>query len=164
MIKEPPYAGRFSLTAEWPIWTLIQHCLQAHIPVALVSVVHTQGSTPRKAGAKLAVALDGRTAGTVGGGEMEHEAIMTARQRLRDNAGALLLENPPERDASTGPLCGGCQTLALYPCQAGDLAAVASLVATLQNQASGRLRLSPAGIQFTPGQGGAREFQQSGAD
>ena len=128
---------------------------------ALVVVVHTEGSTPRKAGAKLAVALDGRSAGTVGGGEMEHVAVMTALQRLRDNAGPLLLENPPESDA---PRCGGCQTLVLYPCQAGDLAAVASLVATLQNQATGQLRLSPAGLQFTAGQGGATGFQQSGAD
>ena len=149
------------MTAEWPVWTLIQHCLQACIPVALITVVYTEGSTPRKAGAKLAVALDGRSAGTVGGGAAEHVAVMTALQRLRDNAGPLLLANPPESDA---PLCGGCQTLALYPCQAGDLAAVASLIATLQHQASGRLRLSPAGLRFTAGQGGATEFQQSGAD
>jgi len=152
------------VTEELPLWTLIQQCLHAQLPVALVSVVETAGSTPRKAGAKLAVALDGRSAGTVGGGETEHQAIMTARQRLRDKAGALLLESQPECDAGTGPLCGGRQRLALYPCQAKDLAAVERLIATLQHQASGRLQLSPTGIDFTAGQGGARDFQHAGAD
>ena len=152
------------MTEELPIWTLIQHCLQTHLPVALVSVVHTAGSTPRKTGAKLAVALDGRSAGTVGGGETEHQAIMTALQQLRDKAGALLLESHLESSAGTGPWCGGRQLLALYPCQANDLAAVESLIATLQNQSSGRLQLSPAGIDFTTGQGGPRKFQQSGTD
>jgi xanthine dehydrogenase accessory factor len=132
--------------------------------VALLSVVETAGSTPRKAGAKLAVALDGRSAGTIGGGETEHQAILTALQRLRDKAGALLLESQSEGDAGTGPLCGGRQLLALYPCQAKDLAAVERLIATLQAQSSGRLQLAPAGIDFTAGQSGARDFQVSGAD
>ena len=106
-------SARFDLTEELPLWTLIQDCLHTHLPVALVSVVETAGSTPRKAGAKLAVALDGRSAGTIGGGETEHQAIMTARQQLRDKSGALLLESQPEGDAGTGPLCGGRQRLAL---------------------------------------------------
>lgn len=152
------------MTEELLLWMLIRDCLHAQLPVALVSVVETAGSTPRKAGAKLAVALDGRLVGTVGGGETEHQAIMTALQRLRDNAGALLLESQSETETDAGPWCGGRQRLALYPCQAKDLAVVERLIATLQQQASGRLQLSPAGIDFTAGQSSAREFQRSGAD
>jgi xanthine dehydrogenase accessory factor len=152
------------LPEELPTWALIQQCLQTQVPVALVSVVHSAGSTPRKAGARLAVALDGRSAGTVGGGAVEHRAIMTALERLRDNTGALLLENQTVSDASTDILCGGRQSLALYPCQVGDLAAVADIIATLRNHAAGLLQLSPAGIRFTAGHSGAREFQQAGAD
>jgi xanthine dehydrogenase accessory factor len=37
-------------------------------PVALVTVVSTQGSTPQKAGAKMLVHADGRIVGTIGGG------------------------------------------------------------------------------------------------
>src|SRR3989304_3361540 len=37
-------------------------------PAALVTVIATEGSTPQKAGAKMVVYPDGRTAGTIGGG------------------------------------------------------------------------------------------------
>lgn len=158
------------MVEELPIWTLIQQCLQAQVPVALVSLVQSTGSTPRQAGARLAVALDGRLAGTVGGGVVEHQAILTALERLRDNTGARLLENDTDsendtdRDASTGLPCGGRQRLALYPCQPADLAAVEEIIATLGQHISGLLQLSPAGIRFTPGHTGAHEFQPVGAD
>ncbi|MCU0686060.1 MAG: XdhC family protein [Polyangiaceae bacterium] len=50
---------------------------------ALVSVVRTAGSTPRKAGAKMLVRDDGSIAGTVGGGALELLLIDEARAAIR---------------------------------------------------------------------------------
>src|SRR6185436_14504888 len=49
---------------------------------ALVTIVRTSGSTPRKAGAKMIVCGDGEILGTVGGGRIEHELVAEARSAL----------------------------------------------------------------------------------
>lgn len=49
---------------------------------ALVTVVATKGSTPRKPGAKMIVTEDGASFGTIGGGRFEHELAAAARDAL----------------------------------------------------------------------------------
>lgn len=48
------------------------------IPAVLCVVTKTTGSTPRKAGSKMLVFLDGTIKGTVGGGSVEFQAIQDA--------------------------------------------------------------------------------------
>ncbi len=55
---------------------------EAGEPVALVTVVATEGSTPRKAGARMLVRADGRLQGTVGGGKLEADLVARARECL----------------------------------------------------------------------------------
>ena len=42
----------------------------------LITVVAGHGSIPRKAGAYMVVGEDGRIAGTIGGGNLEYQAIL----------------------------------------------------------------------------------------
>lgn len=49
----------------------------------LVTVTQTEGTTPRNAGAMMAVAADGRFDGTIGGGSVELEALELCRELLR---------------------------------------------------------------------------------
>ncbi len=81
-------------------------------PAALCTVVATEGSTPRKAGASMVVVADGsevgRIEGTVGGGAVEHEirraaleVIATTRPRLVEIA----------LTAQLGMCCGGKMTV-----------------------------------------------------
>ncbi len=56
---------------------------QQNKPFVLCIVIHTQGSTPRKAGAKMVVFEDGKTEGTVGGGSIEQQAIEDAIEALK---------------------------------------------------------------------------------
>ncbi len=51
---------------------------------ALITVVRTAGSTPRKAGAKMLVREDGTTCGTVGGGAIEHALLQEAQASLQE--------------------------------------------------------------------------------
>lgn len=53
-------------------------------PRAMVTVIGTKGSVPRKAGAKMIVYSDGRTTGSIGGGCAEGEVINTARHIIRN--------------------------------------------------------------------------------
>lgn len=52
-------------------------------PLVVATVVRTQGSVPRQAGAKLAVGSDGTLLGTVGGGAAEAEVIARAQTLLQ---------------------------------------------------------------------------------
>ncbi len=65
------------------IYQIIPGFLSKHKSAALCIVTDTEGSTPRKRGSKMLVALDGTTAGTVGGGAIEQQVIETAKQVIK---------------------------------------------------------------------------------
>jgi xanthine dehydrogenase accessory factor len=84
--------------------------------VAIVTVVGTVGSTPRKPGAKMLVSSDLDLYGTIGGGCVEADAILAARDVLRSMVPRLLridikAKNADEMDM----LCGGEITLFVEP-------------------------------------------------
>ena len=69
------------------VFRAIARFLEEGIPAALCTVEAAVGSTPREAGARMAVSADGRTVGTVGGGALEHEILERARACLRSGRG-----------------------------------------------------------------------------
>ena len=75
------------------------------VPCVLITVMEAKGSTPREAGAKMVVTTDGQF-GTIGGGNLEFEAIAEAR-KLLDNA----VPASTVKDYPLGPklaqCCGG---------------------------------------------------------
>lgn len=78
----------------------------------LVTVVEKEGSGPAEPGAKMLVAADGRTAGTVGGGALELLATRRALGLLAEQSSAFLRYalgdgDAVEGDEPTGMLCGG---------------------------------------------------------
>ena len=52
------------------------------VPCALVTIIKAEGSTPRKTGSKMAVSLNGETAGSVGGGAVELQSIAQAKEAI----------------------------------------------------------------------------------
>ena len=85
----------------------------------LVSVHATQGSVPRERGAWMAVFADG-VQGTIGGGQLEFQAIDEARRRLRGEAGPPWLRYP--LGPSLGQCCGGVVELGFAPVTLAGLA------------------------------------------
>ncbi|HEX5216676.1 MAG TPA: XdhC family protein [Vicinamibacterales bacterium] len=79
-------------------------------PVAVATVVRTHGSTPQVVGAKMIVADDdrGRVAGTLGGGCVEADAILAAREIIGAGGRSLRAYELTEDLAwNTGLVCGG---------------------------------------------------------
>lgn len=74
----------------------------------LVTIIASSGSTPRGAGSHMLVRLDGTTAGTVGGGAVEHRSIQMAQKAIKEKAsythGFVLGK---EQVADLGMICGG---------------------------------------------------------
>ncbi len=81
---------------------------QSGMKTALVSIIATRGSTPRKAGASMLVYPDGRVFGTIGGGCAEAEVRLQALTALDDNESLTYkVSMTGETAANEGMACGG---------------------------------------------------------
>jgi xanthine dehydrogenase accessory factor len=103
-------------------------------PAVLVSVSETRGSVPRERGAWMAV-FDDTQVGTIGGGQLEWNAVRQARERLAltgHMVGGGVWEHEVALGPSLGQCCGGRVRLRFEPVQAAD-------VTTLRQRLSPRL-------------------------
>ena len=80
----------------------LEECVKADRPAVMVTIADAKGSSPREAGVKMLVTAED-TAGTVGGGNLEHEAIRIARTMLAEDKPATDL-----RRFALGPSLGQC--------------------------------------------------------
>ena len=76
--------------------------LDAGEPCALISVLAVEGSTPREAGTRMLVTAEGCT-GTIGGGNLEFQAVKQARLALEHAPGAWRIQDYP-----LGPFLNQC--------------------------------------------------------
>ena len=80
--------------------------------VVLCSILASSGSSPRGAGARMAVFADGHTLGTVGGGAVEYAAAQRAMECLRTNTPEMRsYDLRPDEVESVGMICGGRVTV-----------------------------------------------------
>jgi xanthine dehydrogenase accessory factor len=82
-------------------------CATAGEAAALATIVETHGSAPRHAGSKMLIRADGRTSGSVGGGEMEARVAAEARQALTDGRPRLLRYELLDPGRGDPGICGG---------------------------------------------------------
>lgn len=79
------------------------------VDVALLTVVKAKGSTPLKAGAKMAILENGTSLGTIGGGCVEAKARTCAMKVLfeEQKSQSILIELNDEIGTKDGDVCGG---------------------------------------------------------
>ena len=93
----------------------VVHKLEEGTPVELVSVIASSGSTPRGAGAMMAVFPDGTIQGTIGGGNVEYAAQTLAGELLASGGDARKeFRFVPGEAANLGMVCGGDVTLQFH--------------------------------------------------
>lgn len=83
-------------------WTMLAREAMREGPAALVTILATEGSAPRGAGARMVV-TDTGLAGTIGGGALEHLSLEQARKLLALAPGSWRVQDYP-----LGPLLGQC--------------------------------------------------------
>ena len=84
-------------------------------PVALAVIIRDQGSVPRHAGTKMLVYSDGRTLGTIGGGEMEARVVAAAAEALRDGQPRLVPYSLVDPQRGDPGVCGGSVEIYVEP-------------------------------------------------
>lgn len=83
--------------------------------VVLATVTRAQGSVPRHTGSKMLIHADGRTSGSVGGGEMESRVLQEAQAAFQDGQTRVVpyaLVDPKRGDPG---VCGGEVEIYLEP-------------------------------------------------
>ncbi len=84
---------------------------------ALVSVVHSTGSVPRKTGAKMFVQPDGKITGSIGGGTIEAMAIREAIMVMETGGYRYkCLDINGELSENDGMICGGSIGVVIESC------------------------------------------------
>ena len=98
--------------AQTDVIAALQQYRQQDSPCTLVILVDSHGSVPAKPGAKMLVAADGSTIGTVGGGALEQQATDMALEAMATGSPRTIQLHLTEE---AGYACGGHVSLYLEP-------------------------------------------------
>jgi xanthine dehydrogenase accessory factor len=96
----------------------IHEYLGTHSGAAVVTLLETRGSVPQQPGARILVGTEGYVSGTIGGGKLEHEAILKAQKLINENSDSENVRPSPvvcleewNLDSDLGMNCGGVAKL-----------------------------------------------------
>ena len=138
------------------VWQAIKDSLQAEIPVMLLYVLESKGSSPGRQGFFMAVTADGKMEGSIGGGIMEHKFVEMAREKMQcariKLQPAQIKKQVHDKSVATnqsGMICSGEQTVLIYPVQPNDWDIIANIISCLSANKNGTSTMSPAGISFS---------------
>jgi xanthine dehydrogenase accessory factor len=87
------------------VWGVIARWRAQGRRFVLLTVVESRGFTPQKAGRHMLQADDGETAGTIGGGAIEHECVREARELLKSGEATRMVRK--QLTTELGMCCGG---------------------------------------------------------
>ena len=126
------------------VWRRLEEIVAEHGAAALVTVHATRGSVPRGVGARMVVRPDGAFHGTIGGGELEWQALAAAREAIAAGHGAAqVVEKVLGPDL--GQCCGGRVTLLIETFEPRDAGRLAALAAAERQESRTPLLLFGAG-------------------
>ncbi len=135
------------------LWQFVaEHLLQDECVILLV-VAESSGSSPGRAGYKMAVAADGELCGSIGGGVMEVRLAELAKVKSKRAEGrneAELVEQIHRKDIqnSSGMICSGRQTIIVKPLTTDHLETVQRIIVCLENRESRALEISNLRFQM----------------
>jgi xanthine dehydrogenase accessory factor len=137
-------------------WRFINGSLQQQIPVMLLYVLESSGSSPGRQGFFMAVNAKEEMNGSIGGGIMEHKFVEMAKEKLRvmdskpgKTSIRKQIHNKSAPKDQSGMICSGEQTILLYPVREKDAKQIQNIIISLQQNANGTLILSLSGLEFS---------------
>lgn len=133
-------------------WQFIKNKYEASVPVMLLYVLESSGSSPGRQGFNMAVAADGEMCGSIGGGIMEHKFIEMAKVRLVEGSGSNTIHKQIHDKAAgknqSGMICSGEQTIFLHKIEEKDMQGIDAMLESVAANKNGSLILSQEGIFY----------------
>lgn len=134
------------------IWKLINRSLHQQVPVMLLYVLQSSGSSPGRQGFFMAVNAVGEMEGSIGGGIMEHKFVEMSKDKLRRNEQVLSvyhqIHDKHSAQNQSGMICSGEQWNFVYRLGEKDIQTVELIIETIESRRSGALRIIEDGIYF----------------
>ena len=134
------------------VWNFIFNSLREAVPVMLLYVLESKGSSPGRQGFFMTVNAKGEMAGSIGGGIMEHKFVELAKEKLRagsqESGVRKQIHDKATEGNQSGMICSGEQTILLYPIQSKDTKHIENIISFLLQNKNGTLILSPEDFQF----------------
>jgi xanthine dehydrogenase accessory factor len=124
---------------ESELWRFVIDRLDRGEDVMLLIVAESAGSSPGRAGYKMAVAADGELIGSIGGGVMEVELVERAKRtkgkskNVKGKADVEIIEQVHRKNVpnSSGMICSGKQTIIVKPLTSHDLGTISGVIDSL---------------------------------
>lgn len=121
----------------------------------LLVVAESNGSSPGRAGYKMAVASDGELSGSIGGGVMEVALADAAKLRIEDGkfiTRTELVEQVHQKNSpdSSGMICSGRQTVIAKQLTTGDADAIIGIIDALESGSETALTISQDHLNVMP--------------
>ncbi len=119
------------------LFMTVQQIIDQQQACMLITIIAGSGSTPRGAGAKMAVFADGSSVGTIGGGALEYRAQQMAQEALQQKQTYTMeFKLHPNQVADLGMVCGGdVEVYFQYlDCQAAETAALLTQILQALNR------------------------------
>jgi xanthine dehydrogenase accessory factor len=149
------------VSKELELWQFVAERLRRDQPVMLLVVAESSGSSPGRAGYKMALGADGELRGSIGGGVMEVALVELAKGKSESD----VLDQVHRRGVanSSGMICSGKQTVVVKRLTGGDLSVVELVLDALIAGRGDRLTISNENITVGPPEGGAHSsFERRG--
>ena len=137
------------------IWKFINENFEKNIPVMLLYVLESSGSSPGRQGFFMAVNANKEMEGSIGGGIMEHKFVEMAKEKLQVASYKLQegeirkqIHDKAAGKNQSGMICSGEQTIFLYNISKKDIEPIDKLISSLEKNKNGTLHLANEGILF----------------
>ncbi len=136
---------------ELEFWKNALTSLEGGAECVLLAVVHSEGSSPGRAGFKALTTSSGALHGSIGGGSMEHKLVELARSRMTDPHSFPFLkrqihraDEPADR---SGMICSGEQTVAFIRLGEHARSMVQRIIDHLERNIPIGIHLGPEGLR-----------------
>ncbi len=139
---------------EKKIWKYISDKLSSEKEIVLLIVADSSNSSPGRTGFKMAIADDGTSIGTIGGGIMEFDIISEIKESFAKNryfnSVRKLHHSNLARGEKSGLICGGVQTIIFKSLSKKNIDVINNIVESSNKMVNGVLTISESSFLFTP--------------
>ncbi len=155
---------------ELELWQFVSLRLSSAQPVMLLVVAESAGSSPGRAGYKIAVAADGKLCGSIGGGVMEVNLVEQSRAILRAASepgavatgfqNAVIVEQDHKKNARnpSGMICSGRQTVIFRLLTPENTKSVTAIVKAFETGTPLAATLTSTELEVGPTEVGTLDF------
>lgn len=152
------------MSKDLDLWRFTAERLQHDRSVMLLVVAESSGSSPGRAGYKMAVAEDGELCGSIGGGVMEVSLVEQAKAVMSEPGTVVtgfLVEQIHRKDVpnSSGMICSGKQTVIFKLLGPEDADTVDSIVLAQRDRRPEVLSIAPNEFSLKPDETGPPTFR-----